>query len=484
MAELPYADLSERLSRWDTGDIPSVILIHGEEMLVKTAVEALLSRLPPTEADRNMALEPVDGDQVYTAIDQANTFSLLSRVKIVLLRETRVFLSGKNAAALLQKAREAAEAEEWKPAARHFADFLGLKGIRLEDLAGEERFRLLKLDPAAAEWLDPLLARCRETSIAPTEAQDAATDLEAAVKRGFPPGNRLLITAETVDRSRSLFKTIRDHGLVVDASVPKGGRKADRDARDQLMHRRAREILERAGKRMDPASIAAAAELTGFDLRTFSGNPEKLVQFVGDRDRITREDVGAVLRKSRRDPIYELTNAVTDRDAATALRFLDGLLADGLVPLQILAALVNQFRKLVLVRAFADSAEGQRVWRNGMPYAAFQQQTLPAFKAYDEALAETLSQWDDRLKPPSGGRKRKGPATDILLAKTSRSPYPLYQLFRKSDRFRREELTGAIKRLATTDVALKSSGANPRLLLETAILAIARGDAAPSHQRE
>ena len=474
MPEIPYSELSALLAKTRPADFPSVCLIHGEEMLVKTAFGAILDRLLPGDTDRNLAVEPVDGDEVYAAIDHAATFSMFSPVKIVALRETRVFLSGKNAAGLLEKARRAAEDGEMKPAARYFSDFLGLKGLRLEDFAGEARLTLTKLDPSDAPWLDPLLAYCRENGIGPSDAKDAAADLEQAVAKGFPAGNRLILTAETVDRSRSLFKAIRDRGLVVDGSAPKGGRKIDRETRDRLLAERGREILERAGKRMDPPALAAAAELTGFDLRTFSNNLEKLIQFAGDRDRITAEDVRGLLRKSRKDPIYELTNAVTDRDGPAALRFLDGLLAEGLVPLQILAALVNQFRKILLVRAFADSPEGRRAWRKGLPYPAFQQQTLPALRTHEDRLAEVVSGWDEILSDAPAGRKRKTAAPDILLAKAARSPYPLYQLFRKSDRFRAAELTGALYRLAEIDFALKSSGKNPRLLLETAILDICR----------
>ena len=474
MPEIPHSALAEKLFKGKPADFPSICLIHGEEMLVKTAFSAVVEHLLPDSTDRNLALSPVDGDQIHAAIDQASTFSLLSSAKIVALRDSRVFLSGKNAGTLLEKARQAAEDGEPKKAARPFADYLGLKGLRLEDLAGEDRFDRLKLDASAGEWLDPLLTWCRENGVTPSDAKDAASDLEGAVKRGFPPGNRLLITAETVDRSRSLYKAVKEHGLVVDASAPKGGRKADRDARDQMLRDRAREILEGAGKRMDPPALAAAMELTGFDPRTFSGNLEKLVQFAGDRERITREDVDAVLRKSRQDPIYELTNAVTDRDAGASLRLLDGLLRDGLVPLQILAALVNQFRKLALVRAFADGPAGRTAWRKGMPYPAFQQQTVPALKAWEERLSEALSQWDAALADPKDGRRRKAPTSDLLLAKASRSPYPLYQLFRKADRFRPEELADAMGRLAEVDQLLKSSGKNPRLVLESTILAICR----------
>ena len=75
-------------------------------------------------------------------------------------------------------------------------------------------------------------------------------------------------------------------------------------------------------------------EMTGFDLRTFSGNLEKLVDYVGARQEITAADVEAVLNRTRQDPIYELTGALADRNPEQALFFLDSLLADGMFSLQ------------------------------------------------------------------------------------------------------------------------------------------------------
>ena len=72
-------------------------------------------------------------------------------------------------------------------------------------------------------------------------------------------------------------------------------------------------------------------EMTGFDLRTFSSNLDKLISYVGDRTEISIDDVETVLQRTKKDPLYELTNAVSERNAPQAIFFLDSLLSDNFI---------------------------------------------------------------------------------------------------------------------------------------------------------
>ena len=101
---------------------------------------------------------------------------------------------------------------------------------------------------------------------------------------------------------------------------------------------------------MDKATYQALVEKTGFDLFTFTNNLEKLANFVGDRKQITVADTEAVLTRTKLDPIYALTNAIADRDLEKALYLLKSLFAGGVHPLQALAAITNQTRKLLRIK--------------------------------------------------------------------------------------------------------------------------------------
>ena len=231
--------------------------------------------------------------------------------------------------------------------------------------------------------------------------------------------------------------------------------------------------------------------MTGFDLRMFAGNLEKLVQYVGDRKTIAVEDVESALPRTRQDPVFELTNAVTDRNYDSASFFLKSLLSRGFFPLQIIAAIINQMRKVLIIKDFLDSPAG-KFWQSGFTFDQFKKQfsqtILPALQAHDAILVNRLGEWETRLHsksesdplPPDKKKKKSvqaekkpaQPATDMLLAKQPASPYPLYLLMQKSDRFSRTDLIQAIISLDQANLSLKSSDLNPELILERMMLKI------------
>ena len=270
--------------------------------------------------------------------------------------------------------------------------------------------------------------------------------------------------------------------------------RADRIAQESVLVETMKPLLEAGGKTMNRAAYSALQEMTGFDLRTFAGNLEKLISFVGDRPEITVADVESVLQRTKIDPIYELTNAVADRKLDEALLLLKSVQASGVHPLQAFAAIVNQIRKLLLVRDFIESPYG-RQWQTACPYDYFQKQVLPAVGEYDRQLLDELDNWQALLEqdsaPSAAGtavrtskkKKKAKPGTDLLVAKNPANPYPIYLLLKKSANYSKDELINAFETLHSADKQLKSSGQNPELVLEKVIFDICKFPAAESRAR-
>jgi len=331
------------------------------------------------------------------------------------------------------------------------------------------------------EWIDKILQFCTENNLPIASEEDNATLLQKAIENGFPKGNHLIITTDLVDKRRKLFKSIREQGMIIDCSVPKGDRRADRMAQEAVLSERMSEILDQVGKRMDKDAYMTLYEMTGFDLRTFSNNLQKLISYVGDRKNITAHDVKSVLKRTKKDPIYDLTNAVSERDIEKSLFFLDTLLSDNLHPLQIFAAITNQMRRLLLVKGFVESSHG-REWHTGIRFHQFKSRIMPAIQAYDVDLLGQIETWDQLLSKQTGkgnqpsknkNAKKKGrPITDLVIAKSAKNPYPVYQMLLKSEMFTTDELIAVLESLGQADFRLKSTGQKPKLILEKLILFI------------
>ena len=234
------------------------------------------------------------------------------------------------------------------------------------------------------------------------------------------------------------------------------------------------EALAQANKSIDTNARRRLVGWTGFDLRTLAGSLEKLINFVGDRETITDADVTAVLKRTRKDPIFEFTNAVADRNLEGALFYMHSLLGDGLHPLQLLAAVANQVRRLLLAKDFIVRDRG-RAWSRRLAFPRFKTAVFKAIQADDATHVSLLDDWDAVLNPAAEGKKRKkAPASDLVLARNPRSPFPVYQTLKKADNFSMQELTWAVRSLSAADVRMKSTPQDPRLLLESALVGLCR----------
>jgi len=495
MPTISYKDLPKYLNELGGAPFAPVYLIFGEEMLVKNAFDALLDAMVPA-SKRSTNYEPLDGanENIHAVIAQVNTYSLMPGKKVIALRDSKIFYAGQDREQLLENAQKACQNDEIKKAAGHLLRLMGLLNLTWEDLGRSTRKRSLGQSEAAPEdetWLDELIVYCRKNNLSVPSAGDDGRILQLAVEKGFPANNHLIITTDMADKRRTLFKTLSSKGMVIDCSVPKGDRRADRIEQEAVLVDTMNALLAEQGKSMGRPAYQALYEMTGFDLRTFSSNLEKLISFVGDRSEITIADVESALQRTKIDPIYEFTNAVAERQAEAALLLLDSVQSSGVHPLQIFTALINQIRKLLLVKDFVESPSGG-VWQAACPYDYFQKRVMPAIAEYDRQLLEHLEERQAALEkeselPASGspqkktGKKKTKVGTDLLIAKNPNNPYPIYLLLKKSGRFKKEELIKAFETLHTADKQLKSGGQNAKLVLENVILSICRSGAGPVH---
>jgi len=335
-------------------------------------------------------------------------------------------------------------------------------------------------------------------------------DIENLVKlieKGFPDNHYLVVTSLSADKRRALFNAIKSSGVAIDCSVPQGSGKADKEAQAELLHLTMKAVLDKTGKGITGDAFQAITDMTGFDPVALNDNLERLTAFIGTRDMITLKDVSSVVKRTRKDAIFELTNAVGQKNLDAALFYYKSLCDSGFHPLQLLASLVNQMRKIFVVKIFIlNQVESQNTcWRSNQSYQQFTTTTMPFVTRADIELQKTIAQWIDDLgnrvsqisEPDSDSdsdkgdidsksdkRKNKGSpskkipnekklATDLNIAFNSKNSYPVYQTFLKSDKFGLNELASIMAELSDMDYRFKSSSdGDQAIVLEELIIRI------------
>ena len=468
----------------------TVFFVFGDEALCKTVFHRLRSALLPASwQDLNCDVWEGSDENFPEILERVNTYSLLSGPRVVVAMDAKVFESRQDLSGLWQKTRQAYDEQKMADAARSFLRILSLKERALPALSTEDRFDLpglSKEDLNETDWLDDIMAYCNERNLSVPRAMNSAGLLQRAVEKGLPAGNYLIVTAAAVDKRRSLYKSLLKHAELIDCSVPGGDRHADRQAQRAFVQKRLRDVLARNDKSMASDGVDALLDMTGFDLRAIDTSLEKLIMYVGDRKTILREDIRNTLVRTKQDPIYAFTNAVTDRSLKDALFYLNTLMSDGPGALraeQMLVAIHNQIRKLLLAKDFSASTLGSS-WYSACPYNLFQQNVLPLIKAYDRMLLDCLQEWqadlEDRQNAQGAKKKKANRVSDALIASKGASPYPIYLMLKKAERFSRRHLLACMVNLNRADRRLKTGGTDKKLILEELLINICRDPASES----
>ncbi len=293
--------------------------------------------------------------------------------------------------------------------------------------------------------------------------------LEKLIKTGFPPHHYLILTTSASDKRRSLFKTLKTYGIVIDCSIPKGNRQSDQNQQINTLRGIMHSIIGKNNKTMDNNAFKALIDKTGFNPAVFADNLEKLTAFVGKKKEIDLKDIEKLVSHTKQEPIFELTNAISQKNTERALFCNKSLLNSGFHPLQILTAMANNIRKLILVKNFIERSNknGRKIWWNGQNYNQFQYNTMPEIIKYDKKFIKKLLSWNDEAL-----KKSENNFKEILIAPNPKNTYPIYQTFLKSDNFSMEELAKALIALGELDFALKSSSGASDILLTNIIIKI------------
>jgi DNA polymerase-3 subunit delta len=241
----------------------------------------------------------------------------------------------------------------------------------------------------------------------------AGQDLLADYATDPAPSAILVLVAAKVAKNTRLYKAVDKLGGAAEYAAP---RKAEYPREVQRMFG---DRGKRAG--LDAAELLVAA--VGYDLRRLSAEIDKVVAYVAERPDVTRADVEEVASTTAKSSVFELSDAIANRDCGTALRLLGDLLGSGESIFGIHALALRLLRDLIVARSLLDRGRG--------------------------SLAE-------------------------IAREVGRPDWQLKNLPRQARGFTSEELVAALRAAAETEAEMKTSR-DPRLAFERWIVKVCAG---------
>ena len=178
---------------------------------------------------------------------------------------------------------------------------------------------------------------------------------------------------------------------------------------------------EREGVKFDPDAARELADALGADMMLIASELNKLVLYAGEKQHVTLGDVETMVLAAKQRSLYELTDAISAKDTARALKLLQGLLNA------------------------SDGGEDSAIGHLYMLARTFRQMAVILEKNVRDPRAIWQALWQGFRMPPF--------AAEDLIRQARRY---------KSSR----EITRALRLIARADLELRSQPPDKRLVLE------------------
>ncbi len=170
--------------------------------------------------------------------------------------------------------------------------------------------------------------------------KNANAELAEYIKE-LPESTFMIFVESEIDKRGKLYKAVKDKGRIVEL-----GRQDEK-----TLLRWVAGNVKKENKQIAERTIQYFLEKVGTDMENIQKELEKLFCYTLDKESITVEDVEVICTTQVTNQIFEMVNAVADKQQKKALDYYYDLLALKEPPMRILFLLARQFRLLLEVKA-------------------------------------------------------------------------------------------------------------------------------------
>lgn len=210
-----------------------------------------------------------------------------------------------------------------------------------------------------------------------------------------------------IDKRGKLYKTVHSKGCVVEFAVQD----------ESMLKRWIAGMLKREGKMITENTVNLFLQKTGTDMDNICMELEKLICYCMEREVVTAEDVEAVCTNRISNHIFDMINAIADRQRTKALNLYYDLLALKEPPMRILFLIARQCNMLLQVKAmkakgFDNKAMGSKI---GLPPFVVGKYVTQASKFRKADLKNAVSKCVEAEEAVKMGRMNDMMSVEILI---------------------------------------------------------------------
>lgn len=179
--------------------------------------------------------------------------------------------------------------------------------------------------------------------------KSAGAELADYIK-DMPETTYFIFVENEVDKRSKLYKAVKAKGHIVELTTQDEG----------TLKRWIQGIVRREKKQISDSVILYFLNKVGTDMENIQRELEKVFCYALDRQEITREDIDAVCVTQITNHIFDMVNAVADKNQRRALDLYYDLLALKEPPMRILFLMIRQYRILFQVKGLSGQGYGKK----------------------------------------------------------------------------------------------------------------------------
>lgn len=179
--------------------------------------------------------------------------------------------------------------------------------------------------------------------------KSAGAELADYIK-DMPDTTYFIFVENEVDKRSRLYKAVKAKGYIVELSTQDEG----------TLKRWIQGIVRREKKQIPDSVILYFLNKVGTDMENIQRELEKVFCYSLDRQEITKEDIDAVCVTQITNHIFDMVNAVADKNQRKALDLYYDLLALKEPPMRILFLMIRQYRILFQVKGLLGQGYGKK----------------------------------------------------------------------------------------------------------------------------
>lgn len=228
---------------------------------------------------------------------------------------------------------------------------------------------------------------------------------------GMPPATHIVFVENEVDKRGKLFKYISKSGVAVSME--------EMQSKDLVLW--IAKNCQQNNKKIRESTVQYFLEYVEHDMMHMQNELEKLFAYAHERDEITKADIDAVCTLQLHNRIFEMIDAVGEKNRNKTLQLYYDLLALREKPMSILFLLIRHFRILLLVKEqeALHTANNLIAKKAGVPPFTIKKYTYQAKKFSSDGILSAFTRCVDTEESVKTGKVKEQLAVELLLLELS-----------------------------------------------------------------